>query len=92
MRRRALAGIAVGLVAVGLLVFGGTSFVRVWQMKREVEVLERDIQRLRAEADQLSRTVDRLRDDPALVEQLAREELGMVKGGEKVLKFPADKR
>jgi len=92
VRRRALAGIAVGLVAVGLLVFGGTSLVRVWQMKREVEVLERDIQRLRAEADQLSRTVDRLRDDPALVEQLAREELGMVKGGEKVLKFPADKR
>ncbi len=92
MRRRALAGIAVGLVAVGLLVFGGTSFVRVWQMKREVEVLERDIQRLRAEADQLTRMVDRLRDDPALVEQLAREELGMVKGGEKVLKFPADKR
>ncbi len=92
MRRRALAGIAVGLVAVGLLVFGGTSLVRVWQMKREVEVLERDIQRLRAEADELNRTVDRLRDDPALVEQLAREELGMVKGGEKVLKFPADKR
>jgi len=92
VRRRALAGIAVGLVAVGLLVFGGTSFVRVWQMKREVEVLERDIQRLRAEADQLTRMVDRLRDDPALVEQLAREELGMVKGGEKVLKFPADKR
>ena len=91
MRRRALAA-TLGLVTAGLLVFGGAGLVRVWQMKREMQVLEREIRDLRVEADRLNRTVDRLREDPALIEQLAREELGMVKGGEKVLKFPAEKR
>ncbi len=90
--RRVLASAALGIVLAGLLVFGGAGAVRVWQMKQEVEALEREIQALRVEADRLSRTVDRLRDDPALVEQIAREELGMVKGGERVLKFPSDKR
>ncbi|MBI4587575.1 MAG: septum formation initiator family protein [Candidatus Rokubacteria bacterium] len=92
MRRRVLAASALGLAAAGLLVFGGAGLVRVWQMKQEVEGLEREIQLLRSEADRLSRTVDRLREDPALIEQIAREELGMVKGGEKVLKFPSEKR
>ncbi len=92
MKRRVLAGVVLGIVAIGLLIFGGAGVVKVWQMKQEVEALEREIRALRAEADRLNRTVDRLREDPALIEQIAREELGMVKGGEKVLKFPSEKR
>jgi cell division protein FtsB len=92
VKRRALAGAALGIAAAGLLVFGGAGAVRAWQMRQEVEVLEREIQELRAEADRLNRTVDRLREDPALVEQIAREDLGMVRPGEKVLKFPKEKR
>ena len=92
MKRRVLAGAALAIAATGLLVFGGAGAVRVWQLKQEVEALEGEIKALRAEADKLNRTVDRLREDPALIEQIAREELGMVKGGEKVLKFPQEKR
>jgi len=92
VKRRALAGVAIGIVATGLLVFGGAGAVRVWQLKQEVEALGREIQVLRAEADRLNRTVDRLREDPAVVEQIAREDLGMVRPGEKVLKFPEEKR
>ena len=92
MKRRALAGVAIGIVTTGLLVFGGAGAVRVWQLKQEVEALGQEIQVLRVEADRLNRTVDRLREDPALVEQIAREDLGMVRPGEKVLKFPEEKR
>ena len=92
MMRRTLAASALGLVAAGLLVFGGAGLLRVWQMKQEVRALEREIQDLRGETERLTRTVDRLREDPALIEQIAREELGMVKGGEKVLKFPSEQR
>lgn len=92
MSRRLLATGALALAGAGLLAFGGAGAVRVWQMSREVETLEREIEQLRAEADRLSRAVDRLREDPALIERLAREELGMVKPGERVLKFPADQR
>ena len=92
MKRRGLAAAALGIVATGILVFGGAGAVRVWQLRQEVEALEREIRVLRVEADRLNKTVDRLRDDPALVEQIAREDLGMVRPGEKVLKFPAEKR
>ena len=92
MKRRVLAGAALGIAATGFLVFGGAGAVRVWQLRQEMEALEREIQVLRVEADRLNRTVDRLRDDPALVEQIAREDLGMVRPGEKVLKFPQEKR
>jgi cell division protein FtsB len=92
MRHRALVASALGLVAAGLLVFGGAGLLRVRQMKQEVEVLEREIRLQREEADRRSREVDRLRDDPALIEQIAREELGLVKPGEQVLKFPPAKR
>jgi cell division protein FtsB len=92
VKRRALAGAALGIFATGLLIFGGTGAVRIWQLKQEVVALEGEIQALRVEADRLNRAVDRLREDPALIEKIAREELGMVKGGEKVLKFPSEKR
>jgi len=86
-RRLLLAG-AVALATTALLMYGSHGVVRVWQMEREVEAMERELQRLRSETERLSRSVDRLREDPAQIEKLAREELGYVKKGEKVLKFP----
>ena len=72
MKRRALVSAALGLVTAGLLVFAGAGLVRVWQMKQGMQALELEIRNLRAEADRLTRTVDRLREDPALIEQIAR--------------------
>jgi len=57
-------------------------------MKREVDVLERDIAVLRAETDRVNASVTRLRTDPESIEQIAREELGLIKPGERVLKLP----
>ncbi|HKZ05133.1 MAG TPA: septum formation initiator family protein [Methylomirabilota bacterium] len=87
MRPGPLRGL-MAVVAVALLAYGGSSLARVIQMKREVERLERDIATLRDETGRLTRTIDRLRTDPEFIEQLARESLGLVKPGEKVLKLP----
>jgi cell division protein FtsB len=57
-------------------------------MKHEVENLEREIVTLRTEAGRLTTTVNRLRTDPDFIEQVAREDLGLVKPGERVLKLP----
>ena len=78
----------MAVAAVGLLAYGGSSLARVVQMKREVESLERDIATLREETGRLTKTIDRLRSDPEYIEQLARESLGLVKPGDKVLKLP----
>ena len=56
--------------------------------KGEVESLERQIVGLRTENAQLHLEVTKLRDDPDALEEVARERLGFVKPGEKVLKLP----
>ena len=76
-------------LAVGLAVFGVKESVRAWQMRRDMQTVERDLTTLRAQQDQLARTVDRLRNDPLYIEKLAREEMGMVREGDTVLKFPS---
>jgi len=85
---RALRAGALTLAALAILGFGGQSLGRLWQMKREVDGLERDLANLRAETDRLSAAVGALRSDPESIERIAREELGFVKPGERVYKLP----
>jgi cell division protein FtsB len=85
---RVLGGAALVLLAAGLAVYGGNQVLRVGQLRRELEAIERDIVTLRARTEVLTRTVDRLRNDPAYIEKLGREEHGLVREGETVLKFP----
>ena len=89
---RVLGVTALVVLTLGLAVYGGNQVLRVTQLRRELEATERDIVTLRARADELSRTVERLRNDPAYIEKLAREELGYVRPGETVLKFPSGGR
>jgi cell division protein FtsB len=88
VKGRALILAALGGATLLTLTYGGQSLARVWQMKHEVESLEREIVTLRAEAGRLTATVNRLRTDPDFIEQVAREDLGLVKPGERVLKLP----
>jgi cell division protein FtsB len=88
VKGRALLTAAFGAAALLTLNYGGQSLARVWQMKHEVESLEREIVTLRAETGRLTATVNRLRTDPDFIEQVAREDLGLVKPGERVLKLP----
>jgi cell division protein FtsB len=85
---RALRAGGLGAALLIILVFGGQSLGRVWQMKGEVAGLEREIASLRAETERLAAAVAKLRSDPDSIERVAREELGLVKPGERVLKLP----
>ena len=89
MSPRLLGSGAVALLTLGLAVYGGNPVLRVSHLRQQRETMERDIVTLRARADELSRTVERLRHDPALTEKLAREEFGYVRPDETVLKFPS---
>lgn len=88
MSPRGLGTTALAVAALAIVGYGGQSLTRVWQMKHDVEGLEREIAGLRAETTALQAEVARLRSDPESIEKVAREALGLVKPGERVLKLP----
>ena len=56
MKARVLGG-ALSVLAMALVVYGGTGVLRVWRMKEEVRALEREIGGLRGETQDLARAV-----------------------------------
>jgi cell division protein FtsB len=88
LRPRVAGGILVLLLLVGLAIYGWQGVVRLRQMREQLQTLELENVALRQQAERLAETIDRLRHDPAYLERLAREERGMVRPGETVLKFP----
>ena len=87
--RRRLAVAAVAVLALGLAVFAGRNTIALWQMQREIATAERDVARLSEQQKKLEELAERLRNDPAYIEKVAREEMGMVREGETILKFPS---
>jgi cell division protein FtsB len=79
----------LGLVLIAA-VFGDTGILALWRLRAELESLHRDVQGLEAENERLSRAIAELRHKPEAMERLAREELGLVRPGERVLRFPRD--
>ena len=75
------------LVLVVASVMGNRSLIRLYQMHRDRATLEREIDQLTAANASLAEEVRTLRTDPARVEAIAREELGLVKPGELVYEF-----
>ncbi|HTX54076.1 MAG TPA: septum formation initiator family protein [Candidatus Baltobacteraceae bacterium] len=68
-------------------VMGNRSLLRVYQLYRDDASLTREIEQLSAANAALAEEVRALRTDPARVEAIARDELGLVKPGELVFEF-----
>jgi cell division protein FtsL len=75
------------LALVVASVMGNRSLIRMYQMHRDRATLEREIEQLTAANTSLAEEVRTFRTDPARVEAIAREELGLVKPGELVYEF-----
>ncbi len=90
LSRGQVALVGAGVLVIALLIAWGVGgALRIWTMQQEITAVERDIAALRARAAALTQTIDRLRNDPAYLEKLAREEHGLVREGDTVLKFPS---
>jgi cell division protein FtsB len=89
MSRHRLIALGVGAAALVVLTsWSVTGFLGVRAIQREISAAQQEITGLRTQAQSLFRMIDRLRNDPAYIEKLAREEHGLVREGESVLKFP----
>jgi cell division protein FtsB len=86
--------IVAGLLALLVVaaVLGDNGVLHLWRLRTELAALQRDVQALEAENERLSRIIGELRNNPAVIERIAREELGLVRPGERVLRFPRTPR
>jgi cell division protein FtsB len=80
--------LVVALVGAPVMIFSGDGLPRLEAVELEMTTVERENTELKREIDLLRARVARLRDDPAAVEQLARDELGLIRQSEVVFQFP----
>ena len=73
-----------GVVLVIDALVGDKGLLAMIQARQEYRTLEKSLADVRAENTRLREQAQRLREDPAAVEDLARRELGLIKPGEKL--------
>jgi len=66
---------------------GDYGLLKICSQRRDIEKLKREISRLRAEQQDLKQECLWLETDTLYIEKKAREELGMVREGERVYQF-----
>jgi cell division protein FtsB len=82
----------VGLMTVGMLllaVFDPHGALAVRRQRAKLAEVTAHVAQLTAQNDKLRKEIELLRTDEATIERIAREELGLVKPGEVVLRAPA---
>ncbi|HEV3189918.1 MAG TPA: septum formation initiator family protein [Polyangiaceae bacterium] len=82
-----IAMMLLAVIAVPLLVLEPEGLPRLHGLERELDEVTAESQELRRNIDRLRIEVQRLREDPAAVERIARSELGMVRKNEVVFQF-----
>jgi cell division protein FtsL len=79
------------LLAVALIVhniFGQNGYFALRRQQKELHTLQQQILQLQQENEQLDKQNQQLKSDPAAIERKAREEMHLVKPGEKIYTLP----
>ncbi len=82
-----IAMLSLALIAVPVLVLEPEGLPRLRSLEKELDQVTAENDDLRREVERLRVEVRELRDDPAAVERIARGELGMVRRSEVVFQF-----
>jgi len=91
--RRRLATVAAAMLALGLayhVIFGPNGLIIYGQKRMDAVTLDRELQTLERENEQLKGHVDRLQSDPDAIEHQAREELHYARPGEVIYTLPPE--
>jgi cell division protein FtsB len=87
LRGLPLAVLTVSLVAVPVLLLEPQGMPRMRALDRELKGVEAESTELRRDVAKLRAEVKELRENPAAVERIAREQLGLVRKSEVVFQF-----
>lgn len=86
-----VAVLALALVSVPILIFQPQGLPRLRGLERELADVTAENQELKRDVGKLRGDVRELRDDPAAVERIARDQLGLVRKSEVVFQFGKSK-
>ena len=73
-------------------IFGAHGFLAMRRTKLEIERVKSDMNRLAKENAELSDEVKSLKTDPHKIESIARDELGLAKPNEVIIKIPQSRQ
>jgi cell division protein FtsL len=76
------AGALFALYLLASLMLGEMGVVKYYRMKAQYQALNDDIMKLKQDNAKLQKEVNALRTDPAYVERIARDKLGLARPGE----------
>jgi len=76
--------VAMTVVLLVDAVFGDKGLLALLQAQKQFAAVERALQQSRDDNAQLRQMARRLREDPSAIEAVAREQLGLIKPGEKL--------
>ena len=82
-----LLGIALALLLLQDI-FGTHGLIAMRRSQREAKQVQKEISRLDDENRKLEDQVNGLKSDPAAIERIAREEMGLARPGEYIFKLP----
>jgi cell division protein FtsB len=82
-----VAMLSLAVITVPVLVLAPDGLPRLRTLQHELAELDAQNEEMRRDVNRLRVEVRRLRDDPARVERIARDELGMVRKNEVVFQF-----
>ncbi len=88
---RQYGGALLGLLLFALVVhdiFGTHGYLAMRRTRQEIKKVNSDIERLNKENGQLQEEVKELKSDPRKIEKIARDELGLARPGEVIIKIP----
>lgn len=81
----------VGVAVLGVWLFQASGLSGYYQMQEEQAQLHQEIRELEQDNTRLQEKIRRVQHDPATLEALAREQLGMVRDGEVVYQLVKQK-
>jgi cell division protein FtsB len=84
-------GSLLGLLVLVLVVhdiFGTHGYLAMRRTQQEIKRVKADLEQLNKDNLQLEREVRELKTDPRKIEKIARDELGLAKPGEIIIKIP----
>jgi cell division protein FtsB len=86
-----IALLVTALIGAPMMIFSREGIPRLEAMEAELATVEQENTELKREIDVLRARVAEMRDDPAAIERIARDELGLIRQTEVVFQFPKEK-